>query len=146
MRLLCLVMLLLMQGWASSAELGRLFLSPSQRAAIDDARRNLNREQDIPEALARDGNNAEQPLAEELPSETVTVNGYVSRSAGAATVWINGHDGTAGQLSPPARDGQRVRVPLANGTGQIALKPGQSFDSGSQQVSDAYEQRLQPEP
>ena len=142
MRLSCLLLLLLMQGWACGAELGRLFLTPSQRTAIDDARRNLNREHDTTVVVQREGASADQPPTAVLPAETVTVNGYVSRSAGAPTVWINGRDDAPGKLSPPAHDGQRVRVPLANGAGQVALKPGQSFDPGSHQVSDAYEQRL----
>ena len=145
MRLMCLIVLLLSQGWACGAELGRLFLSPSQRTAIDDARRSFNREPEQPSTGPREDASAEQPSAVELSSETVTVNGYVSRSAGAPTVWVNGHDGAPGKLSPSARDGQRVDVPLANGAGQVALKPGQSFDSGSRQVSDAYEQRLRTE-
>ena len=142
MRLLCLGVLLLVHSWTSGAELGRLFLSPAQRSIIDDARRGLNRERSQQSSAADDAAAAAQPSAATAATETVTVNGFISRSAGAPTVWVNGHSGAAGQLSPPARDGQRVRVPLANGAGQVALKPGQSFNSQSRQVSDAYEQRL----
>lgn len=141
-RLLCLSVLLLVHSWTSGAELGRLFLSPAQRSIIDDARRGLSREQDPQTSVTDDGATADQPSVNTAATETVTVNGFISRSAGAPTVWVNGHSGAAGQLSPPARDGQRVRVPLANGAGQVALKPGQSFNSQSRQVSDAYEQRL----
>lgn len=142
MRIWCLIGLLIVHGWAGGAELGRLFLSPAQRAAIDNARHANNREAGQQRSSRHDEARSEPLPAAPAPTETVTVNGYVSRSAGAPTVWVNGRDAAPGQLSAPARDGQRVRVPLANGAGQVALKPGQSFDSGSRQVSDAYEQRL----
>ena len=142
MRAWCFIVLLLVQGWACAADLGRLFLSPTQRTAIDDARRSVKLDPDKPLLSPDEGTDSDLNPAAAPATETVTVNGFVSRSAGTPTVWVNGHDGAPGQLSPPARDGQRVRVPLANGAGQVALKPGQSFDSGSRQVSDAYEQRL----
>ena len=140
-RTLCLIVLLLMHGLASAGELGRLFLSPADRTAIDAARLRLKSAPGTPMSRPDDGARTARPRVLDDPAETVTVNGYVARSAGAPTVWINGRDTAPGKLSAPARDGQRIRVPLAHGAGQVALKPGQSFDSGSRQVSDAYEQR-----
>lgn len=140
-RTLCLVVLLLMHGVAGAAELGRLFLSPADRAAINAARERMSSAPGMQMSGPDKDARTEPPPALEVPTETVTVNGYVARSAGAPTVWINGRDTAPGKLSAPARDGQRIRVPLAHGAGQVALKPGQSFDSGSRQVSDAYEQR-----
>lgn len=134
-----------MHGALGATELGRLFLSPAQRAAIDAVRHPANQAA-VTAPAADHARAAGDPSPASAATETVTVNGYVTRSAGAPTVWINGRDGAPGTLSSPAGDGRRVRVPLANGTGQIALKPGQSFDSGSQQVSDAYEQRPQTAP
>ena len=142
-RTLCLVVLLLVHGLASAGELGRLFLSPADRTAIDAARLRLKSAPGMQMSGTDEGASTARPPALDVPAETVTVNGYVWRSAGAPTVWINGRDTAPGKLSAPARDGQRVRVPLAHGAGQVALKPGQSFDSGSRQVSDAYEQRPQ---
>ncbi len=142
-RTLCLVVLLLVHGLASAGELGRLFLSPADRTAIDAARLRLKSAPGTQMSGPDEGASTARPPALDDPAETVTVNGYVWRSAGAPTVWINGRDAAPGKLSAPARDGQRVRVALAHGAGQVALKPGQSFDSGSRQVSDAYEQRPQ---
>ena len=60
MRLLCLSVLLLVHSWAGGAELGRLFLSPAQRTAIDDARRGLNREHDPQTSVTDDGATADE--------------------------------------------------------------------------------------
>lgn len=143
---LWVLVLVLIPAALGASELGRLFLNPAQRAAIDAVRHPTHRGPVTPPAPAHDGASTDASPALRATPETVTVNGYVTRSAGAPTVWINGRDGAPGKLSAPARDGQRVRVPLANGAGQIALKPGQSFDPESQQVSDAYEQRPQTSP
>jgi hypothetical protein len=143
---LWVLVLLLVHGTLGASELGRLFLSPAQRAAIDAVRHPSNTALVAAPAPGEAGAPTDASSAVTAVPETVTVNGYVARSAGAPTVWVNGRDGAPGKLSAPARDGQRVRVPLANGAGQIALKPGQSFDSESQQVSDAYEQRPQSAP
>lgn len=136
--------LALVHGLASGAELGRLFLSPAERAAIDSARQGVVRARAMPAAVTADDNEMATAAVLEAPAAAVTVNGYIARSAGAATVWINGRDGAPGKLSAPARDGQRVNVPLKGNGGQVALKPGQSFDPASRQVSDAYQQQRPP--
>ena len=141
LRFCALLLLMLVHGLASGAELGRLFLSPAERAAIDAARHDVERARAMPGAVTADADETAASALREAPAEAVTVNGYIARSAGAATVWINGRDGAPGKLSAPARDGQRVNVPLKGGGDQVALKPGQSFDPVSRQVSDAYQQQ-----
>ncbi len=74
----------------ASADLGRLFYSPQQRAELDRRR-------------ATNTVEAEQVVVESL----VTVNGRVSRSSGKTTTWINGvpqYDTYAG------RDAARVAI------------------------------------
>jgi len=134
------LLLLMLQGAATAAELGRLFLTPAERATIDAARQHAAEQGRVTPVMDPDLEQATAAAALEAPAEPVTVNGYIARSAGAATVWVNGRDMAPGKLSAPARDGRRVNVPLGGG-GQVALKPGQSFDPGSRQVSDAYQQR-----
>ncbi len=143
-RMLCAMLLLLAHGLATGSELGRLFLSPAERAAIDTARHGTERALTTPSSITADGEDTPTGAALEAPAEAITVNGYIARSAGASTVWINGRDGTPGKLSAPAHDGRRVKVPLKGSGGQVALKPGQSFDPGSRQVSDAYQQQRPP--
>ena len=139
--LLAWLLLTSLPGVALGADLGRLFLSPTERAIIDAARHGAAQAGDKSSAHSEGAVQARADAPPELPAEAITVDGYIARSAGASTVWINGRAGASGKLVVPAGDGQRVRVPLANGAGQVALKPGQSFDPGSHQVSDAYEQR-----
>ncbi len=140
-RLACGLLLLVVTGAAPAAELGRLFLTPSERQAIDAAL--AARRQPVGASQApRTTTAAREDAASAPPSAAtpgpVTVNGYVARSAGPPTVWVNGSDAAAGRLSPPRADGRRVAVPL--GAGQVSLKPGQSFDPDTRRVSDAYEQ------
>ena len=134
-------------GETSAAELGRLFLDASERAAIDAARQGSAEVRTASDTTSATPGEPEPSAARpDAPAEPVTVNGYIARSAGAATVWVNGRDIAPGKLSPPGRDGRRVKVPVGDGGAQVALKPGQSFDPQSRQVSDAYQQRAPAQP
>lgn len=143
----CALLMLLSHQVANAAELGRLFLGADERAAIDAARLgSAEMRQAGAKAQAETGAAVSETTLPPAPAMPVTVNGYIARSAGAPTVWVNGSDMAPGTLSPPARDGRRVRVPLSDGAGQVALKPGQSFDPGSREVSDAYQHRPPAQP
>ena len=138
-------LLALLAGPVAAAELGRLFLTPAERGAIDAARRGVaERGATTQPTVSEQAQDDAQSRLPEPPAEAVTVNGYIARSAGAATVWVNGRDMAPGKLSASGRDGRRVNVPLGGNGGQVALKPGQSFDPESRQVSDAYQQRPPP--
>ncbi|MGR8920441.1 MAG: hypothetical protein ACU85V_12550 [Gammaproteobacteria bacterium] len=135
---------------APAAELGRLFLSPKERAALERARHAR------PEAPAV----APAPASELLPGIEFTepqpgsapgpvrVDGYVARSEGPPTVWLNGMDSSGGGLGElgidPRRvhlEAERVRVPVGAAPNAVLLKPGQEFDPETEQVSDGYERR-----
>jgi len=107
-------------------ELGRLFFTPEQRAALD-ARRKAR----IPD----------KPAAAVVVSPTTRLDGYVKRSTGPSTVWVNGE----GQLetSPEAprigatrSDDGRVSVPVGESGARVGLKPGETLDRGSGEVRD----------
>ena len=90
------------------------------------------------------------PVASE-PAAPVRVDGYVSRSGGPQTVWVNGTDSYQGNLGEhgidPARvrvESRQVRVPLASSPQDVLLKPGQIFQPETSQVIDTYE-ALTPE-
>lgn len=141
-----LVALLAMTAALPAAELGRLFLTPSERAALDRARQQLGEPvveaPVVVESLPLDGG------GEVVPGdlESIRVDGFVRRTGGPATVWINGTDsyqGDLGEFGIDARElgvgASQVRVPVA-GTGKsVTLKPGQSWDPGADTVSDSYE-------
>ena len=144
-----LVLLCMLPSLAPAAELGRLFLTPAERAELDRLR-HVTSVPTMPTAPST-STSVSEPAVPPPPSIAVTVNGYVARSAGAPTMWINGADASASKLSELGIDGRRVRldaarvrVPLNSSGGNVALKPGQSFDPISRQVSDAYERQARP--
>jgi hypothetical protein len=108
---------------ASAQELGRLFFTPEQRAALD-ARRKA-RVPDKPAATPQ----AESPITR--------VQGAVQRSGGRSTVWVNGEaipEGSPGgaQSHSPGR----VTLPAGEGSKRYDLRVGESLDRGSGEVKD----------
>ncbi len=111
-------------------ELGRLFFTPEQRDALDARRR--ARVPDKP---------APTPA---FVSPVTRLDGYVRRSDGRSTVWVNGD--TLDDARPQA-DG-RVAVPVGEGGARARLKPGEALDRSSGEVTDILgpsgEIRLRP--
>ena len=102
---------------------GRLFYTPAQRAQIEAAR------------------NRPAPAPADTPKPSVrdtTYNGYVSRSDGSTTLWVNGM---------PRRLPHR---PSAPGTLKLpavpALKPGQQYSTQHGRVLESYERPLTAPP
>lgn len=108
---------------AHGQELGRLFFTPEQRQALDARRR--ARVPDKP---------APAPLA---VSPTTRLDGYVRRSDGRATVWVNG---ATQDESRPLPDG-RVAVSVGDGGARVRLKPGEVLDRSSGEVTDVLGER-----
>jgi hypothetical protein len=128
-RRITLALLLSALPVASGAqELGRLFLTPEQRTALD-ARRKAR----IPDKPAA------APVVE---SPTTRVDGYVQRQGGRSTVWLNGLPSTEGvqadgvQVRPGGKDPRSVSVTVGENERQFELKPGQKLDRGSGEVTD----------
>jgi hypothetical protein len=123
---LVLVAGMLFFPYAYGQEIGRLFFTPEQRAALD-ARRKA-RVPDKPAAV----------LAAPAVAPPVTqLDGYVRSSRGRATVWVNGalDDPPPGERLLPDPDG---RVPLSTGEGgpRVRLKPGQAVDRSTGEIVD----------
>ncbi len=130
---------------SASADVGRLFFTPAERAALERARRQApeapTAEPEPPPALPVV---SVTPAAEELP--VITVDGYVKRSGGEATVWVNGensYDGGAAvsPINPRAASvrGQRIAIVPGGTLAPVLLKPGQSYDPQSATTVDVYE-------
>ncbi len=117
---LLLLALVLAATPAFAQEVGRLFFTPEQRAALD-ARRKAR----VPD----------KPSATVVASPTTRVDGFVQRSGGPSTVWVNGEPLPEGSGDLP-RIGPRVSVPLGEGGRRAALKPGQTLDRGTGEVRD----------
>lgn len=125
-RLLVLAALALPLAPAQAQELGRLFFTPDQRAALD-ARRKAR----VPD----------KPAAVMVVSPTTRLDGYVKRSSGPSTVWVNGEglletSPEAPRIGATRRDDGRVSVPVGESGTRIGLRPGETLDRGSGEVRD----------
>ena len=109
---------LLLPPCAQAQEIGRLFFTPEQRGALDARRR--ARVPDRPAAT---------PI---LASPTTRLDGYVRRSQGPSTVWVNG--ASVDEASPGGD--ARVSVPVGEGGARVRLKPGETLDRGTGEVRD----------
>lgn len=117
--------LLLMTAQAClGQELGRLFFTPEERAALDARRRAR-----VPD----------KPAAAVVASPTTKLDGYVTRSLGPSTVWVNGEPLPEGSSDAPrvgrSQEG-RVSVPVGDGGRRAGLKPGEVIDRGTGEVRD----------
>ena len=125
-RALLLFVLLLAGGPAVAQEFGRLFFTPEQRAALD-ARRKAR----VPD----------KPAAVVVASPTTRVQGYVKRSGGPSTVFVNGEGQTEGAQPdsprvPRGRSDDRVSIPVGDSGARVQLKPGEVLDRGTGEVRD----------
>ena len=119
------LVLLLSAHQATAQELGRLFFTPEQRDALDARRR--ARLPDRPNVV--------------VASPTTRIDGYVKRSEGKSTVWVDGEalpDGTQpeGLRLRRGDDPSRVTVILGEDGRRIDLRVGQTADRASGEVKD----------
>ena len=124
------VIAMLISPPAIGEDLGRLFFTPEQRAALD-ARRKAR----IPD----------KPAAVVVESPVTRLNGLVSRSGGKSTVWVNGEPVPEGtnpeglRVRPRRSESGRVTVDIGETDNQVDLKIGQSFDRATGEVRDALD-------
>ena len=111
---------LLVTAPCMAQEVGRLFFTPEQRAALD-ARRKAR----VPD----------RPAAAAVASPTTRVDGFVKRSRGPSTVWVNGEPLPEGTGDAP-RIGPRVSVPLGEAGRRAHLRPGETLDRGTGEIHD----------
>ena len=102
-------------------ELGRLFFTPDQRSAMD-ARRKAR----VPD----------RPTSAVVVSPTVRLDGYVKRSGGRSTVWVNGEPADDFTRPPAGGSDSRVSVGVGDAGGRANLKPGEVLDRGNGEVRD----------
>lgn len=124
-RILVLGLLLLGSAPCGAQELGRLFMAPQQRDALD-ARRKAR----VPDKPAA------SPV---VASPTTRIDGYVKRSGGNSTVWVNGepvgeHAAEAPRIRP---NDPRVELPVGETGARVPVKPGQVLNRETGEVRDA---------
>ncbi|MGK5078936.1 hypothetical protein [Janthinobacterium sp. HLX7-2] len=117
---------------AQGPQLGRLFLSPEQRAQLDAQRYGPPPADPVLAAPA-------PPPPPPPPGPPVELNGVVQRSSGRSTIWLNQtpqnepHNRLRGGMNGK---GSTLSLRLSNGQ-LILLKPGQRYDPASGSVSEA---------
>lgn len=122
---LALLLASLLAGHASAQELGRLFFTPEQRAALD-ARR-AARLPDTPATAAE--------------SPTTRVDGTVRRSSGRSTVWVDGQTIPEGLQLEGLRvqrgnDPTRVTVTIGEERRRVELRVGETLNRATGEVKD----------
>lgn len=129
--------------WAAGEtpqRLGKLFLSPAERASLEVIRRNSPSPDKIIAASDIEEDKVDIP-AEAVASTPVMVKGYIRRSDGKNTVWVNNQaltEKTATRefaVGALQKNSGQVQVTV-NGTEKktVALKPGQIYDPSSGQT------------
>jgi len=116
---LLLLLGLLQSGACAAQELGRLFFTPEQRAALDARRRAR-----VPD----------RPAAAVAASPTMRLDGYVKRSGGRSTVFVNGEPADDGRV--PAAGESTVSVGVGEAGARVRMKPGETLDRGNGEVRD----------
>ena len=106
--------------------LGRLFFTPAQRAALD-ARRKAR----VPD----------KPAAAMGVSPVTRIDGFVKRSHGPSTVWMNGESVSEGspeapRIESPEHGEGAVSISVDESGRRVRLKPGESLDRGNGEVKD----------
>jgi hypothetical protein len=124
------VLLLAGAGAAAAQELGRLFFTPQQRAELDARRK--SRVPDKPAAVAV------------VESPRTRLDGYVKRSGGKSTVWVNGDPVPVGAGSADARiypsrnrsDTVTLRAGEGDAARGIRLRVGETLERDTGEVQD----------
>ncbi len=121
--------------------LGRLFLTPNERANLDYLRLSSAPPDKLIRPADNDGAEVGAP-APVVPMTAVTVQGYVKRSDGKGTVWVNrqpvleaGKQGEIGVGRLSGKDG-RVRLKVDGSGKEVSLKAGQTYDPASGVIVD----------
>lgn len=145
-KILSLALLLLaLPAWSADAtqppaSMGRLFFTPNERASLNTIRQNSKAPDKIIKAEDTAAIEADIKVEAAAKPAPVMVNGYVSRSDGKNTVWVNNHAATeksvvgnisVGKLQTTNR---QVQVSVSGNGKAISLKPGQIYDPASDTV------------
>ena len=138
-RLAAAIVLMLGAGTVNSADLGRMFFTPAQRATLDNARK-----QNIRIELGSDNEQA-APVP-----QNVSVNGVVRRSDGKSTVWLNNRAVIAPQTGginvSTSKNDHRVKLIVPHSGRSVDLKVGQTVEIVSGTIEEGYTRRTTPKP
>ncbi len=119
---ICLV-LFVISASGNATELGRLFVSESERSIIDSMRKKgLYRERSVSadsDEKRDKGSGFGHKSVEKKPKapekNLITINGFIQRADGSSTVWINGH------VDKLPLEGNHLRA-VVNDQGEVIIK------------------------
>jgi hypothetical protein len=127
---------------AADLPVGRLFFTPAERAALEDARRRNDRAEEMAAEAAK------RPAAPR--SRSVTLSGVVQRSDGESFAWVNGKsvDGQTGDGLRVRHTAQpnRVLVYDPDKGRMVQVKVGQRADLMTGRVEENYARRKRAAP
>ena len=124
-RAILLLSLLLLPTLVQAAPLGRLFLTPERRVALE-RQRQLN---------------IQEKTQETIEVSNIHVNGMVRRSGGKTTVWVNGRPQLEGQVvtgvevSPSPKQLEQVEIRVGEERA-AELRVGETLNRSTQELSD----------
>jgi len=121
----------------SSSNLGRLFFTPAERAALDGKRGGGPAVAGAPgmtDAQAAAAAAAAAAAPPPAPPEPVELNGLIRGSSGRSTAWLNlvPQQDAANQLAAP----QALSLRLSSGR-WVVMKPGQQYNPANGTVQEA---------
>lgn len=127
---------------AQSQPIGRLFFTPAERADLDRLRAKYKPGEKVIELTKN------EPIEEKEKAEVpvqLTLDGFVKRSSGNDTTWVNQEPRWLSKNSQNIIVQQKIaqapQVSVALPTGKrLKLKAGQSVDVGTGKVRDVFEE------
>lgn len=138
---------------AAAEQLGRFFLTPEQRVELERLRHAPPApvvppapppvvEADLPPPVTELSREQMLPPAPPPDVPPITVNGVVIRSNGESTAWVNGQNTLEGDFSSDnirveRPRGESVRIITPEHLPDVTLKPGQTYDPGTNTIIDA---------
>lgn len=129
----------------ASADIGRLFFTPAERAALE-ALRHAEDAPPPPPVVEPEPSVTLEVVAPPAPGLPVTVDGFVQRGHGRAMYWVNGENSHDGDLAASLDGGRRVqlrgnrlRLQPRGTEAPVSIKPGQTYDPNTGTLIDAYE-------
>ncbi len=141
-RSLLAILLMMISGLATAAEIGRMFFTPAQRAVLDAARK-----QNVRVEIGNEENERPPtaPTAAAPVPQTVRFNGMIQRSDGKNTVWLNNKpitERSSGGLNISTnRNDTRVKLQVPESGRSMDLKVGQTAEIISGTVEENYKIR-----
>ncbi len=133
-----LTVLPLMASADEPAHLGRLFFTPAERSNLDILRQNSKAPDKVIKADEISKDDDINTDSASSASKPVILNGYISRSDGKNTVWVNdqavSENNASKALSVGRLNKNQVQVTVNNKS--VTLKPGQVYDPNSGKVYD----------